>query len=86
MPVESDIPTLVLSGEYDLQTPMAWGEDAAEGLTNAYEVEFPNTGHGAILFSQCARDIGEAFINNPDGAPLTTCTDELTTRFIVSNS
>jgi len=65
---------------------MAWGEDAAESLTNVFEVEFPNTGHGAILFSQCARDIGEAFINNPHVAPLTTCSDELTTQFIVKTA
>jgi pimeloyl-ACP methyl ester carboxylesterase len=84
--VESDIPTLVLAGEYDTQTPLAWGKAATEELTNVYEVEFPNSGHGTILFSQCARDIGEAFINSPDHAPLTTCTDGLTTQFVVTTS
>ena len=85
-PVESDIPTLVLAGEDDTQTPLAWGEAATEGLTNAHLVEFPNTGHGALLFSQCSRDIGEAFISDPNAAPLTECTEDLTTRFVTANA
>jgi pimeloyl-ACP methyl ester carboxylesterase len=46
--VVSSIPTLVMAGLYDNQTPPSWNRLALEGLTNAYYVEFPNTGHAVI--------------------------------------
>ena len=76
-----DIPTLVLAGEYDLQTPPEWGELAASGLSNSYLIEFPNTGHGVIFYSSCAQDIFQAFIDQPTMEPDSTCTQDLTTVF-----
>ncbi|MEL7282758.1 MAG: alpha/beta hydrolase, partial [Pseudomonadota bacterium] len=71
-PVVSDIPVLVFSGEIDTQTASSWGALAAETLSNSQSFLFPETGHGALVFSRCARDIGEAFLENPgediDGA------------------
>lgn len=64
-PVVSDIPVLVFSGEIDTQTASSWGALAAETLSNSQSFLFPETGHGALVFSQCARDIGEAFLENP---------------------
>lgn len=82
-PVNSTIPTLVLQGRYDVQTNSAMGRMVMEGLSNGTFVELSSTGHGAILYSQCARDIGVAFINNPDRAPNTRCTADLFPEFVL---
>jgi len=80
--VSSDIPTLVMAGLYDTQTPPSWNRLAAAELTRAYYVEFPNTGHAVIAHSQCAQDIAEAFVHNPLIEPLMTCTADLQPEFV----
>jgi pimeloyl-ACP methyl ester carboxylesterase len=82
-PVVSDIPTLILLGTADTQTAISWGQHATETLDNSQVVLFPETGHGAINYSQCAKDIGVAFFNNPQGELNTTCTDDLLPRFVL---
>ncbi len=66
-PVVSDIPTLVMAGEYDPITPPEWGENAAEYLTNAAFVEFPAVGHAASVSGDCPLAVATAFIDDPDG-------------------
>ena len=67
--MNSTIPTLVLQGRYDVQTNSEMGIQVMEGLRNGTFVELSSTGHGAIVASQCAKDIGVAFVNNPDRTP-----------------
>jgi pimeloyl-ACP methyl ester carboxylesterase len=76
-PVESDIPALILAGTADTQTATSWGLHAAETLENSQVVILPETGHGAIRFSQCAKDIGAAFFGHPEGEVNTECTKDL---------
>ncbi len=47
-PVVSDIPTLILAGEFDQNTPAYWGKLAGETLSNSHYLEFPGCGHGII--------------------------------------
>lgn len=82
-PVNSTIPTLVFQGRYDVQTNSDMGRMVMEGLSNGTFVELSSTGHGAIVHSQCAKDIGVAFINNPDRVPDTTCTADLFPDFVL---
>lgn len=63
--VKSDIPTLSLGSTWDIQTSFNWAIEATRGLTNAQAFIIPEAGHGAILYSQCARDMGESFVANP---------------------
>lgn len=81
--LQSDIPTLVLGGRYDVQTPIFMGIQAMEGLTEGTFIEFPNTGHGVIAYSQCAQDIGVAFINDSTQTLDTTCTEDLQPDFVL---
>jgi pimeloyl-ACP methyl ester carboxylesterase len=81
-PVESEIPALVLLGTADTQTATSWGLHAAESLDNSQVVIFPETGHGAIRYSQCAKDVGSAFYNNPDGEVDIACTEGLLPQFM----
>jgi pimeloyl-ACP methyl ester carboxylesterase len=83
VPVNSSIPTLVLQGRYDTQTSSAMGSRVMEGLRNGTFVEFSSAGHAVIEFSQCAKDIGVAFVNNPGRRPNTSCTATLVPKFVL---
>lgn len=56
---------------------------AAETLPNSQAIVFPETGHGALLFSQCARDIGEAFLEDPDSTVNTSCVADLRLPYLM---
>jgi hypothetical protein len=84
--IESDIPTLVLQGRYDLATNTAVGPQVMVGLSKGVYVELPNSGHSVMHFSQCAIDIGEAFVNDPDQEPDTSCTADLAPEFVLPSA
>lgn len=71
LPVVSDIPTLLIAGEYDPITPPMYAEMAAETLSNSTVLIFPGTGHGASFDSACASALTRAFVSAP-GEPLDT--------------
>lgn len=77
--VESDIPTLVVSGEYDPITPPSWGDAAARYLSNSTHVVFPAMGHGSALdVYECPTSITLAFLRNPNQAPDMSCIAKMT--------
>ena len=72
--VSSDMPTLVLAGEYDPITPPAWGELAADTLDNSFYYEFRGVGHGASLSGEeCPLSVALAFLDDPTTEPDTSC-------------
>lgn len=73
VPVSTDLPVLSMNGELDRNTAAVWGKAAIQDFSNARYVQIPESGHGTILFSQCARDITAAFIENPEGELDTSC-------------
>jgi pimeloyl-ACP methyl ester carboxylesterase len=82
-PVTSDIPALVLYGLNDTQTSSADAKDTAANLGNARVLGFPEAGHGALIFSQCARDIGLAFVEQPEAELATGCIEGLKPQWIL---
>jgi pimeloyl-ACP methyl ester carboxylesterase len=72
-PVVSDIPTLVLSGEYDPITPPDYGKLVAQTLSKSFFFEFPGTGHGVVPSSQCALGMALVFIADPTNSPDSKC-------------
>ncbi len=76
-PVTSDIPALILSGEYDPITPPAWGALAAETLPNAFVFELTGLGHGVVRSSNCGQLLALAFIDDPSRPPDASCLDSL---------
>ena len=77
-PVSSDIPTLVLAGEYDPITPPAWGRLAAETLSNSLYFEFPAMGHGASLSEvECPLNVALEFLDDPTAALQGDCIAEM---------
>lgn len=77
-PVSSDIPTLVLAGEYDPITPPRWSESAASALENSTFVFLPGVGHGPSGSVDCAQSILLDFISDPTAPVDTRCTSTMT--------
>ena len=71
--VHSDVPALLLSGNYDPITPPAYAELAARTLANAYSYVLPHVGHAVLRSEACAVDIAVAFINQPLAEPDSRC-------------
>jgi pimeloyl-ACP methyl ester carboxylesterase len=83
-PVQSDLPTLVLGGEYDPVTPPADGELAAQTLSKSTFLEFPGLGHGVTLANECPANIAIAFLNDPTAAPDSSCINAMSApEFVV---
>ncbi len=76
-PLVSDIPTLVLAGEFDPITPPDYARLVASHLTNAYFWEFPGIGHGVVGSGHCAEAVVQAFLDDPATAPDARCVDTL---------
>jgi len=74
-PVTSDVPVLVIAGEYDPATPPSWGRRAVRTLKNGRFVEVPGHGHTPSMMSTgpCVRQIVDAFVRDPSAAPDVTC-------------
>jgi pimeloyl-ACP methyl ester carboxylesterase len=77
-PVASDVPALVLVGEYDPVTPPWYASQVAERLSRSYYYEFPGEGHVVGLGqSPCAQEIVVDFLEDPETPPDAACMDEL---------
>jgi pimeloyl-ACP methyl ester carboxylesterase len=72
-PVKSNIPTLILAGQYDPITPPEYGKLTATTLSASYFFEFPGMGHGVLMSNKCPQDMSVAFIKNPATEPKSAC-------------
>ncbi|MBN1137724.1 MAG: alpha/beta fold hydrolase [Anaerolineae bacterium] len=75
--VSSDIPTLIMAGEFDPITPPAWGRQVGETLKNSYFFEYPGVGHGASASPGCPQEMMMAFLDDPGRAPDDACVAEM---------
>jgi pimeloyl-ACP methyl ester carboxylesterase len=82
-PVTAPIPTLVMQGAVDTQTAPSWGAMMVSSLPKGRLVFFPETGHGTLAFSQCAKDIGAAFLENPEAPFDASCAPKLAPAFLL---
>ena len=76
-PVKSDVPTLILEGEFDPVTPLAYAEAVARHLSNSQVYEFPGVGHNVLVAAPCARQIARDFLEDPSAEPDATCLAEM---------
>jgi pimeloyl-ACP methyl ester carboxylesterase len=74
----SDIPALLLAGQFGPVTPPGWGRLAAETLRNHLFYEFPGLGHGIVRSEGWGLDFGLQFLADPAREPDAACLDELT--------
>ena len=70
----SDIPTLLLSGQFDPATPPRWAAVAAETLSNSYSFVLPMTGHGVGMGTPCGQTLMSKFLESPTTNPVSPCT------------
>lgn len=82
-PVTAEIPTLVMQGAVDTQTAPSWGAMMVSSLPKGRLVFLPESGHGTLAFSQCAKDIGAAFLENPEAPFDDSCASALTPAFLL---
>lgn len=68
-PVESSVPTLMISGRYDPVTPPAFAERVGATLSNARHVVANNVSHG-VWHHGCTPGLLADFFANPDPATL----------------
>ncbi len=73
LPVQSDIPTLLLSGGYDWLTPPSWGKEAARHLSVSRHVVFRGQGHGVSSQDPCAARLRDEFFVTPDPRAVPGC-------------
>ncbi|MFN8373034.1 MAG: alpha/beta hydrolase [Anaerolineae bacterium] len=81
-PVVSDIPTLVMTGQFDPVTPPPNGELAAETLENSFVFVIPGEGHGASLSSdECVQGLVSEFLSSPEDEPDGSCLEDIEVTF-----
>jgi pimeloyl-ACP methyl ester carboxylesterase len=74
-PVESSVPTLLISGRYDPVTPPAFAERVAASLSNARHVVASNVSHG-VWHQGCTPELLAEFFATADPAALeVSCLD-----------
>lgn len=77
--VRSDIPTLVVAGEYDPITPPDWSRNTAQDLGQAIFALVPRAGHAPMFDNECTAGLATRFL-----ADLTDvdrgCIDRMTPR------
>ena len=67
--LSTDIPTLILAGEFDQNTPAYWGKLAGETLSSSHYIEYPGAGHGVINQGICVLSMMMTFFDNPLSRP-----------------
>jgi pimeloyl-ACP methyl ester carboxylesterase len=74
-PIESPIPTLVLSGELDPITPTEFAEVTASRLSNGHLLTVAGRGHSLLTNSACAIEAAAAFLKKPGAKLKDECED-----------
>ena len=64
-PVVSNVPVLILSGEYDPVCPPMFGDITAATLSKSVHLVVPAASHAAIHADDCIRSIAVDFLSNP---------------------
>lgn len=81
-PVTSQIPTLILQGEFDTRTPLQNGRSLSEQLSNSTLAIIPQAGHETWTSATgCVGQISAAFIRDPEQTPDLSCLEQRQERF-----
>jgi pimeloyl-ACP methyl ester carboxylesterase len=80
-PVQSAVPTLLLSGTFDWLTPPAWGNEATRHLSAARHVVFRAQGHGVVVQDPCAARLRDSFVEDPDPKRALPCRSDTPPNF-----
>ncbi|MEZ4800067.1 MAG: alpha/beta fold hydrolase [Flavobacteriales bacterium] len=76
-PIKTDIPVLVLVGEFDPGTPKSYGEATIKEMSNATLIVVPNASHAAMHFNECTSNIVYTFLEGPNTPTNLNCIEEI---------
>jgi pimeloyl-ACP methyl ester carboxylesterase len=82
-PTRSDVPALILTGQWDPVTPPIYGETAAKDLSRSVHVIVPHGGHGfnGLNGLDCIDNLIASFIERGTTAGLdTSCTNSISRK------
>lgn len=80
-PVTSNVPMLLLSGGFDAQTPVSFGDLASTANPAATHVVFPTLGHVVISRDPCPDAVIGAFLREPTEPVASDCIDSIPFAF-----
>jgi pimeloyl-ACP methyl ester carboxylesterase len=80
-PTVSDVPVLIMEGEFDAATAPEWVNLVTPHLKNSQLVNFPFTGHAVLPKSTCAQSTMIGFLDNPAPPVDHTCAAKTTLTF-----
>ncbi len=77
--VQSDVPILLLSGEYDSETPVKWASQLQKNFPNSFHLTFKGWKHTVTTnwSNPCGMEVANAFFNDPSSKPNPACFDEI---------
>lgn len=75
LPVKSNVPSLILSGEFDPVCPPLFGKISARTLSNSIFINVPSASHAAIHADDCLRQTVNNFLSVPSGKLDVSCID-----------
>ncbi len=78
-PINSDIPALLISGEYDTFTPYKWANAMLSHLENAHHIIFKGWQHSPTTYwsNPCGMESANEFFNNPRKIPQPECLSKI---------
>lgn len=77
-PLTGDLPTLLIQGGLDPNTPISGGDTVVNGLTKVTNVKVPGGKHVLVPTDACAVQILAAFADDPTSTLDTSCVDPST--------
>lgn len=83
VPVQSDVPVLLMAGALDSLTPPRWAHEVAQTLTNATVIEIEGYAHSPTFAGECTAMMALQFLYDPTTAPDDTCLADLKLEFVV---
>ncbi|MEL7250352.1 MAG: alpha/beta hydrolase [Bacteroidota bacterium] len=77
--IKSDIPVLLVSGEYDEVTPPKWAEAMRSNLTNSQHLIFKGWKHTPTTYwsNPCGMEAANDFFNNPEAIARPACFEDI---------
>jgi len=79
----TNVPVLMLSGQYDHVCPYGYAQDLSEKFDTSYCYVFRGVAHSPIDSGPCGIMLVSQFLDNPDMAPDASCVEELRSEFVV---
>ena len=83
VPVQSDVPVLLMAGALDSLTPPRWAHEVAQTLTNATVIEIEGYAHSPTFAGECTAMMALQFLHDPTTAPGDTCLADLKLELVV---